>query len=137
MHSASKIQMGTTRSSFKNVDNVPGAIAAGLAVRAKSDGTFTTAEADGSLVGISLGRSQSDTSRTAVCRKGTEVPLLCTDGFTPTVGAAVKIDATTGKASTGGTTVNAIYRAVGLTVIDEDGTETASIGAIIDFPGGL
>lgn len=137
MHDVSKVQMGTTRGSFKTVDNRPGAIAAGLAVRLKSDDTISVAEADGSLLGISLGRSQSDTSRTAIVRRGTQVPIQLTAAFQPVIGEQVKIDATTGKASTGGTAVNAVYASAELTAIDEDGTETAAVVALIDFPGGL
>lgn len=140
MHSATKVQMGTTRSSFKNVDNRAGAIAAGLAVRLKSDDTITTALADGSLLGISLGRSQSDTSRTAIVRKGTQVPIFLTAAFQPDIGAQVHISDTTGKAGTAGagfTAVNAIYASEELTMIDEDGVETAAVVALIDFPGGL
>lgn len=136
-HSATKVMMGTTRSSFKNVDNHIGVIAAGLAVRLKSDDTISVAEADGSLLGISLGKSLSDTSRTAIVRKGTQVPIQLTSAFSPTVGAQVKIDATSGKASTDGTGVNAVYASGALTMIAEDGTETASGCALIDFPGGL
>lgn len=136
-HSATKVMMGTTRSSFKNVDNHIGNVAAGLGVRLKSDDTITTAEADGSLLGISIGKDLSDTSRTAICRKGTQVPIQLTASFTPTVGAQVKIDATTGKASTDGTAVNAVYVAAALTMIAEDGTETASGASLIDMPGGL
>jgi hypothetical protein len=136
-HSATKVLMGTTRSSFKNVDNHAGSIAAGLAVRLKSDDTISVAEADGNLLGISIGKDLSDTNRTAICRKGTEVPIQLTAAFTPTIGAQVKIDATTGKASTDGTAVNAVYVSGAMTMIAEDGTETASACALIDMPGGL
>lgn len=136
-HNAGKVLMGNVQSSFKVVDNRAGSIAAGLAVRLKSDDTISVAEADGSLLGISLGKSLSDTSRTAVCREGKEVPIQLTAAFTPTIGAQVKIDATTGKASSDGTSVNAVYTSGALTMIAEDGTETASGCALIAFPGGL
>lgn len=141
-HNASKIMMGSTRSSFKNVDNRLGSIAAGLAVRLKSDDTISLAKADGNLLGISLGRDLTDTTtvRTAVVRKGTQVPIQLTAAFTPTIGAQVNISDTTGKAiaaGAGATGVNAIYVSGALTQIAEDGTETASTVALIDMPGGL
>lgn len=139
-HSATKVQMGMTQSSFKNIDNRAGSIAAGLAVRLKSDDTISVASADGSLLGISCGRSQSDTARTAIVRKGTRVPIQLTAAFQPVIGAQVNISDTTGKAGTAGagfTGVNAVYVSAELTAIDEDGVETAAVVALIDFPGGL
>lgn len=136
-HDATKVLMGNVASSFKVVDNHVGAIAAGLAVRLKSDDTISVAEADGSLLGISLGKGLSDVSRTAIVREGSGVPILLTNSFTPTVGAQVKIDATTGKASTDGTGVNAVYASSVKTAILEDGTEVSNGCALIDFPGGL
>lgn len=136
-HSATKVMMGTTRSSFKEVGNRLGSIAAGLAVRLKSDDTISVAEADGSLLGISIGKDLSDIGRTAYCKKGTQVPIQVTAAFNPTIGAQVKIDATTGKASTDGTGTNAVYVSNALTMIAEDGTETAAACALIDMAGGL
>ncbi len=139
-HDATKVQMGTTRSSFKTVDNRAGNIAAGLIVRLKSDDTISIAAADGSPLGISLGKSLSDTSRTAICRKGSQVPVQLTAAFTPTIGAQVHISDTTGKAiaaGAGATGMNAVYASGALTMVAEDGTETASAAALIDMPGGL
>ncbi len=133
-HDATKVLLGTTQSSARTVDNHIGNVAAGLAVHLKSDDTITTAEADGSLLGVSLGKSLSNTSRTAICRKGVAVPILI-DSITPTIGAQVQISATTGKAVTSGTAVNAVYRSSTLTAILEDGTEADC--ALIDFAGGL
>jgi hypothetical protein len=132
--------MGSTRSSFKHVDNKAGTIAAGLAVRLKSDDTISVAAADGNLLGISLGKSLSDTSRTAIVRSGTQVPIQLTAAFSPTIGDQVEISDTTGKAAATGagvTAVNAVYVSGALTMIDEDGNETASAVALIDMPGGL
>lgn len=139
-HDATKVVMGSTRSSFKNVDNKAGTIAAGIAVRLKSDDTISIAAADGSLLGISLGRSLSDTARTSIVRKGDQVPIQLTAAFSPVIGTQVNISDTTGLAiaSGGGATgVNAVYVSTALTMIDEDGVETASKAALIDFPGGL
>lgn len=138
-HDATKVQLGTTRSSEKSVDNHAGDIAAGMIVRQKSDGTISSLAADGMPLGISLGKSLSGTSRTAVCRAGLGVPVLLTGGFTPTIGAAVAISDTTGIAKaytgTGDAYVNAVYASGVLTGVKEDNT-TANV-ALIDFPGGL
>ena len=139
-----KVQLGTTNSSFKTVDNVPGSIAAGKVIHAKSDGTFTLAAADGAAIGVSLGKDLSDTARTAVVRRGTGVPILLTADFDPVVGTQVNVSDTTGlaiAAGAGATGVNAVYASgrVGGTGqnkgLDEDGNAVGV--ALIDFPGGL
>jgi hypothetical protein len=140
MHDSSKVLMGSTRSNIKEVDNRKGSIAAGLIVRLKSDDTISVALADGNALGISLGRSLSDTTRTAICRKGLGVPVQLTNGFTPTIGAQVNISDTTGKAvasGAGATAMNATYATSTLTGVDEDGNNLADGCALIDFPGGL
>lgn len=137
-HDSSKVLMGTTQSSFRNVDNHAGDIPAGKIVRLNSSDVLTIAASGAAALGISLGKSLSDTSRTAICRKGVRVPVLVTDAFSPAVGAQVAIHDTTGIAATkdgSSTYVNAIYAEVGLTGILEDGTEAAV--ALIDMPGGL
>lgn len=137
-HDATKVLLGSTQSSVKEVDNRAGVIAAGLIVRLKSDGTIVVTAADGNALGISLGRSLSNTSRTAIARKGLRIPVQLTDAFTPTVGAQVNISDTTGKAiasGAGATAMNAVYATSTLTGIDEDGSEVNV--ALIDFPGGL
>lgn len=138
-HDASKVLMGSTRSSVKEVDNRKGTIAAGLAVRLKSDDTISVAAADGSLLGISMGGPLTkDLARTAIARKGLSVPVALTAAFTPTIGAQVSLSDTTGKAIAAGggaTAVNAQYASGVLTGVFEDGT-TADV-ALIDFPGGL
>ncbi len=136
---ASKILMGTTQSSVKEVDNRAGSIPAGKIVRLKSDDTISIAKADGSALGISLGRDLALAGRTAIARKGLRVPILLTSGFEPDIGAQVCIDDTTGigKASGGGVTgMNAVYASELMEGgIDEDGN--ACDVALIDFPGGL
>lgn len=144
MHDTTKVLMGSTGSSVKDVTNVVGTIAAGVAVRQKSDGTVTTAKADGQLLGISLGKDLSDTNKIAVCRKGLKVPVQLTSGFDPTIGAVVYLSDTTGLAiasGAGATAVNATYVSgrIGGTGVNggqqEDGTTVGA--AYIDFPGGL
>jgi hypothetical protein len=140
MHSATTVYMGTTKTNAKDVDNRsgdPATFLAGLCVHLKSDGLLSLAAADGSKLGISLGRSLSDTKRTAIARKGLGIPVLLANGFTPTIGAAVQISTTTGKAVSSGTTVNAVYTTAVLTAYDEDGAAIADGCALIDFPGGL
>jgi hypothetical protein len=137
---SSSIYMGNVGSNIKEVDNRagnPATFLAGLCVHLKSDDTLSLAAADGSKLGISLGRSLSDTQRTAICRKGLRVPVLLANGFTPTIGAAVQISTTTGKAVSSGTTVNAVYVSSTLVAYDEDGTVISDGCALIDFPGGL
>ncbi len=139
-HSATTIYMGATRSKVKEVINMagdPATFLAGLCVHQKSDGTISLAAADGSKIGISLGRDLSNTKRTAICTKGLEVPVLLANGFTPTVGAQVQISTTTGKAVSSGTAVNAYYVTSTLTAYDEAGTVIADGAAVISFPGGL
>lgn len=139
MHDASVVQLGTTQSSFKQVDNVagdPATLAAGLVLHAKSDGTHTLAVADGAAVGVSLGRSLSNTKRVPMVRRGIRVPVQLQTAFTPVIGAQVQVHATSGKAvESGGTAVNAIYASGALTGKDEDGNDVNV--ALIDFPGGL
>jgi hypothetical protein len=139
-HDSQKVLMGSTKSSYKVVDSKKGVIAAGTAVRLKSDDTIVVTSADGSLLGISLGKDLSDIGYTSICRKGVGVPVLLTAEFNPTVGAQVHISNTTGLAiaSGGGATgVNAVYASGRLTNggVAEDGSAVGV--ALIDFPGGL
>jgi hypothetical protein len=132
--------MGNVASNLKSIESHegdPATFQAGLCVHLKTDGTLSLAAADGSKIGISVGKDLSDTLRTSICKKGVRVPIQVTAAFEPAVGAAVQISTTTGKAVTSGTTVNAIYSAVGLTGIGEDGVELEDPVALIDFPGGL
>jgi hypothetical protein len=140
MHDATKVLMGTTQSSFRDVDNKKGSIEAGKLVRLKSDDTLSSASADGSAIGISLGKSLSDTARTAICRSGIRVPIKLTAAFSPAIGAQVNVSDTTGlaiAAGAGATAINAVYSSGALTAILEDGTEVAAIVAYVDMPGGV
>ena len=138
-HDATKVLLGTNRSSFKHVDNRVGAIEAGKVVRLKSDGTLSLAKADGSLLGVSFGKDLSDAGRTNICRSGLLVPIMTTAAFTPTLGAQVTISDTTGIAAAvgaGATAVNAVYASGLLKGIKEDGVTEVDC-ALIDFQGGL
>ena len=139
-HSSTTVQMGSHRSNEIEVDNMagdPATFLAGLCCHLKSDGTISLAAADGSKLGISMGRSLSDTKRTAIARRGLGIPILLANGFTPTKGAQVQISTTTGKAVSSGTAVNAVYVSGTLTAYDEDGVAISDGAAYIDFPGGL
>lgn len=139
-HNPNTVLLGATRSNIKEVGNRVGSVAAGTAVRLKSDGTLSTVAADGGLVGVSLGRDLSDTNRTAFAYKGVGIPVLLATGFTPVLGAAVYIDNATGKAkgsATDTTAVNATFSAIlSAGGIPEDGGSPVAC-ALIDFPGGL
>lgn len=140
MHNASLIQMGNVGSSVKSIVNRlgdPATFLAGLCVHLKSDDTLSLAAADGAKLGISVGRSQSDTKRTAICVKGLDVPILLTAEFTPVVGAQVQISTTTGKAVASGTAVNAVYKTAVMSAVDESGAAITDGCALIDFAGGL
>lgn len=136
MHS-STVYLGNVQSSFKDIDNRSGVVAAGLAVYLHSNDGINTTAAAGALLGMSVGRSLSDTSRTAICRKGLNVPILLTNSFTPVVGTQVQISTTTGKAVSSGTAVNAVYKSAVLSCVDEDGAAVSDGCALIDFQGGL
>jgi hypothetical protein len=139
-HDATKVLMGSTKKSFKVVDNILGTIEAGLIVRRKSDGTPSIAAADGSAIGISLGKDLGGAGRTSFCAAGRSVPVLLTAAFSPVVGAQVHISDTTGKAiasGAGATGMNAVYASGALTAIKEDATEVSAGVALIDMVGGL
>lgn len=150
-HNASKVLMGATGSSHKESTNYPSPsnvpLEAGLVAHLKSDGTVTKAKADGSVVGVSLGKDLSDIGRTAVVRKGLRVPLKLKASFNPTIGAAVLIDDAEGYGTGDGsnTAYNAVYATgrlggSGATggIAEGASTDTGSVGvAMIDFPGGL
>jgi len=140
MHNANLIQMGSTRSNVREVDNNPSDPAtfkAGLFVNLASTGLLTLTRSAGSALGVSLGRSLSNTKKTAVCRKGLGVPVLLDNGFEPTIGAQVQVHATSGLAVASGTGVNAVYASGKMSAQDEDGVAIADGAAYIDFQGGL
>lgn len=140
MHSATTIHMGTHKSNIIESDSYKASVStfkAGLCVHMASTGALSLAASAGSKIGISLGKSLSDTDRVSVVRRGTQVPILLSNGFTPTIGAQVQISTTTGLAVASGTAVNAFYRTGVLTAFDEDGAAITDGAALIDFPGGL
>jgi len=78
-HNVAECAMGSIGSSAREIDEVsgdPATYPAGTAVRMNSSGGPTVVKASGSLMGVSLGRSLSDTSKLAICRTGLRVPIL-------------------------------------------------------------
>jgi hypothetical protein len=142
-HDATKVLLGTTGSSdregAKAFDSDPASFPAGKAVSLTSAGVLSLAAADGMRIGISLGRSLSNTKKTAVLRAGLRVPILLEDELVPVVGELVYVDDVTGLAcaddSEDGTVTQAVYVSAVLTGVLEDDT-TANV-ALIDMPGGL
>lgn len=139
-HDASVIYMGSHQSNVmesQSYDCDPATFPAGTVGHLKSDGTVSLTASDGSKIGVSLGRSLSDTNRVSFCTRGLKVPLLLDPDETPAIGAQVAISATTGKGEAGATNVNALFRSEIMTAYDEDGVEIEDGAALIDFPGGL
>jgi hypothetical protein len=137
-HAVNKVLLGSSRSSQREVISLPGEIAAGKVVRIKSDGGISVASSEGSLIGISLGRTLSDITRTLVVYSGTQIPVLLKHNFNPTIGGQVYINDTNGLAeasSLDNTGTQAIYLSNSLTGINEDGDEVEA--ALIHMPGGL
>lgn len=79
-HDATKVLLGTTRSSSKQGSEVfasdPATYLAGLAVRRASTGLLSLTKSAGGWVGISQGRSLSDHKKTSVLMAGEQVPVL-------------------------------------------------------------
>ncbi len=137
-HNTNQVLMGSTGSSFKEVTPVGGTMAAGLAVVLDSAGAIGNTLSAGGLIGISLGKDLSDTSQVPVVRRGARVPILLqSNGVNPAIGAPVYLHATSGKADTTGTLVNAVYVSGELDAVLEDGSIVTDGCALIDFPGGL
>lgn len=77
MHDASKVLMGVPLSSARDVsrhDSDPAGFVAGVAVSMNSSG-LSLLKSVGPRIGVSLGKSLSDTKKTAVCRAGESVPV--------------------------------------------------------------
>lgn len=81
-HNASKVLLGSVGSSAREVSYEPGDPAickAGLVVSRGSDGALDLGGAAGSMLGVSAGRSLSDTDKCAVVRNGLRVPMRLKD----------------------------------------------------------
>lgn len=79
-HDASKVVLGSTQSSDKAGVSVyasdPATYLAGIAVRVANTGLLSVTKAAGGWAGVSLGKSLSDITKTAVLRGGLRVPIL-------------------------------------------------------------
>lgn len=79
MHDATKVLLGTSTSSSRDISSEPAdpaTFVAGLAVRRASDGGLQLDDdSTALLIGISLGRDLANSERTAVIRAGLGVPL--------------------------------------------------------------
>lgn len=139
-HDTSKIQLGATYSSDLLADSKVGTVEAGKAVVLEDDDTLSTDTSEGSYVGVSLGRDQSNTNKTSFAKRGTKIPLLLKTGFDPTIGDPVAIEDDTGLAKaytgTGDQYINAVWASERKTAIKEDGTTHDNGVALIDMVGG-
>ncbi len=124
MHSTSKVQMGTTKSSSRTVVPHKGVWAAGVAVRRKNDGTLSVTSTDGDFYGVSLGRDLSNAGYSSICIAGLGVPLQLTAGFDPVIGAVVSTSNSTGLGASSGTATAATYAEP----YDNAGSVTARVG---------
>jgi hypothetical protein len=140
-HDATKVLLGTTTSSAKEISNFvadPDDFPAGVGVRLDTTGNLSLGT--GNLVGISLGVSLDETDRVAVARDGESVPVQLTEGFEPLIGDHVYLSDTTGLAVDSGdddaVVTNATYVSGPLDGIQMD-SDTLIPVALIDMPGGL
>lgn len=141
-HSPTKVLLGSHGSSdfvssCENGD--PATFQAGLVVHLKSDKTLSLASADGSKIGVSMGVSLSDTSKTSVCRSGNFIPVQITDetGFSYVApGKPLEVSATTGKAVSDGNATGAMFVSGPMKGIDPI-TKAEIDVALVDMAGGL
>lgn len=78
MHDASKVLLGSTGSSAKDVsmhDSDPATYMAGLCVSLANNSSLSLLKSAGRRIGVSLGKSLSDHKKTAVLRAGESVPV--------------------------------------------------------------
>lgn len=134
-HDATKVVLGGTVSSIKDVRSAKGVVAAGMICSKKADGTLESPATTGKLCGVSLGKDLSNAGFSSYCERGNGVPVLLKAAFTPTQGGDVWYEPATGLcAASSGSAVqlNAVYASGLLTGIKEDGTTTTQ-AATIDF----
>lgn len=148
-HDSTKVLLGSHGSSDFDAScesGDPATFLAGLVVHRKSDGTLSLASADGSKIGVSMGISLSDTSKTSVCRSGNFIPVQITDETDEleeigpfdyvVIGQPVESSTTTGKAVSDGNATGAIYVSGPMKGIDPI-TKVEIDVALIDMAGGL
>lgn len=84
MHDPTKVLLGATLSSDVLVTpyaSDPADTPAAFAVCQDDDGSLSLAQSDGRLVGVSLGKSLSNSLQTSVCRTGLRVPIRCANQY--------------------------------------------------------
>lgn len=125
MHDPTKVLLGATQSSAKDISthsSDPATFVAGLAVRLSNTGDLSLSSGAGSFLGVSLGKSLSDTKKTSVVRTGEGVPLQLTDDG---VAASIKKGDITFTAKEKGVAGNSITIALLDTL--EDGTANVEV----------
>lgn len=78
MQDAAKVLLGSSLSSAKEIskfDSDPATYKAGLAVHLANTGALSLLKSAGQMIGVSMGKSLSDTKKTAVLRAGQSVPV--------------------------------------------------------------
>ncbi len=83
VHDPTKVLLGQVPNSEKEIEvfeSDPTTYIAGLAVRRDDAGALSVTKADGSWVGVSVGKSLSNIKKTGVCRAGLRVPVLLEAG---------------------------------------------------------
>lgn len=140
MHNPTKVLMGSHGSSDVKItceNGDPETFKAGLVVRRSSTGELSLSS--GEIVGVSLGRSLSDTKKTSVARAGNLIPIQITDetGFAYVgIGKPVEVSATTGKAVSDEVATGAIFVSGPMKGIDPI-TKAEIDVALVDMGGGL
>ncbi len=133
-HDATKVVLGGSRSSIKDVRSASGSVAAGTVCHKLSTGALEGAQTTGVLAGVSLGKDLSNAGYTSYVERGNAIPVLTKSGFTPTQGGTVWYEPATGLcAASSGSAVqlNAVYAAGLLTGLTEAGGSASA--SIIDF----
>lgn len=132
-----KIQIGTSKSTFKKTESIKGTLAIGTCAYLKNDNTISNAKADGAFLGVVIG---SKNGYNDIVRIGSKIPVKLTAAFEPAIGGQVAISDTTGIAiaytGSGNSYINALYRTEEMDALNEDGTASDNKFAYIDLDGG-
>jgi hypothetical protein len=119
MHDASKVLLGQNLSSAKEIscfNSDPATFLAGLAVSLGSDSGLSLLKSAGMRVGVSLGKSLSDSKKTSVLRSGESVPIRAhlkrSTGTVTITNIANLVDGTDDTITIGGTAFTATDGAV-------------------------
>lgn len=134
---ANKIQIGTSKSTYKKVESIKGTLEIGTFAYLKTDGSLSNLAADGKMLGVVIG---SKNGYNDIVRIGSMIPVKLTASFDPAIGAQVAVSDSTGLAKaytgTGDGYIDALYRSSDVDALNEDGTAAANKFAYIDYNGG-